>query len=1457
MAFVGCELKFIMKQPLVVALSLICALTIIMAVITTCRGELQFIAPSENLYCHTQSPCVTLDTFVTLNVTEVETANRTNLSLELLPGNHKLTSELIVMNLCTFTMSSNGTNYVSVTCSQLGRLIFENIDEVSITGLKFLGCGQNEVKRVNMFLITKSKFHGGINTGTALIINNSSAVLTNSHFLNNTQGMNYTYNNTRLGGGTEEVHVYVGGAVYITHSEVTISNCSFDGNSAENGGSLFIDDNSTVNITNSTFRNNSGTVIYTINSTVHSEESTYKNNTAIKGAVVYSVFSHVSFHGCKFYDNWAEIKCGVVFLYENHLCLNGCEVINNSAERGGAIQLWYGTMEIKESTFNYNRAVTVGGVMDVESSTLTITDSMFNYNYVESYGIFHLATSELILSNTTLSHNNVQNKGVINAQDSIIESRQGLDIIENRGKMSIVHFVRCNASFYHTTRFINNTASFMVINSNVTFIGSNTFERNNYVCSNESKWTEIVGGGAFTSIRSGLNFYNQTTFRENYSKTSGGAIFAVESYVRLYGDATVEFNQAEDGGGGVYLYRSTLSCKGNCSIEGNEVIQSEGLGGGVHAISSSIKIRGQDEIIYSHQFDRKSSNMEILNEYPDNSLSFKSNSATHGGGMCFEGYSKLYIIGVNASTRFENNTALLGGAIFVNDNDTKSICASEDSKNLSGKTECFFQKLYYIRDGYTYTDVYGYNTTSIQFAGNSANKTGSILFGGLLDRCTVSPFSDVYYAQYIKTGTIKYFMKGIEYFETLSNNMSFHDYEKGEIASYAVRICFCDEFGQNCSSEPPSLTVKKGEEFTVSLVVVDQVERSIAATVYSTVSVSGELGHKQHQQKVAEGCKNLMFSVKSTAANETLMIHADGPCDQLGIPTASITITFNDCTCPLGFHVANEKDNACECKCDLKLHQHLSECSLNTTVTVFRREDSVWIGYFEQYSGYVIYRCPFDYCNTQTTDENINLNFTNGSDSQCAFNRSGLLCGSCKPGFSLSIGSSHCVRCKNTWPVILVGMIVFVIVYGIILVTMILVLDLTVAVGTINGLLFYANIVGSDSNAFLQFKQFPYLIMILKGLNMTVSVDACFIKGMNGLIKTWIKMLFPAYVFALILGIILLSKYSPKFAQCLGKGNPVAVLATLILLFYAKLLKNMINIFSFAIIKYPDNHREVVWSPDASIKYLRGSHISLFLLGILILALVLLYTILLFSWQWLLPLSNKRLFRFVRNTRLNLFMEANLAPYKPKYRFWTGLLLFVRIILHLVPAMNYNNNPHLNLLAVGLSVTFLIALKAYFGNSIYKTVTLDYLELSYYFNIVLLTVVTSYFLGQLKYLEAAATASVSIALVMFLGTLVFHIVQTLRKAKCINRIGRLVKIRSLKQKRHLETDGDQHPLSLSLLSSQRVDKDSQLEIATPTSSVVTLSPQHSPSITDAGSCFSMNDDQRNSMSAWIASHQNL
>lgn len=71
----------------------------------------------------------------------------------------------------------------------------------------------------------------------------------------------------------------------------------------------------------------------------------------------------------------------------------------------------------------------------------------------------------------------------------------------------------------------------------------------------------------------------------------------------------------------------------------------------------------------------------------------------------------------------------------------------------------------------------------------------------------------------------------------------------------------------------------------------------------------------------------------------------------------------------------------------------------------------------------------------------------------CAHNRSGLLCGTCSPGCSLSLGSAHCIPCSSRWPRTLVAIVIGSILGGITLVAVILILNLTVAVGTINGLI--------------------------------------------------------------------------------------------------------------------------------------------------------------------------------------------------------------------------------------------------------------------------------------------------------------------------------------------------------------------------------------------------------------------
>ena len=1389
--------------------------------VTPCTSELYHITPSEDSLC---PYCITL--------AQVNVSNTANLSLILLPGNHVLTSELIITKMESFMMySANSTDAAKITCGPSAAFTFVDVNTAKIVNLHFFSCGGNKVEKVTKFVLAGLLFHGGENSTTAVILNETSVDIVSCQFVGNTFGTSSFYNTTNLETEKiEEILVRVGGAIFAIHSHVDISDSIFDGNAADNGGAVYAESNSTVLLNNSTFINNKGTVIYTNDSEIVDRGSVYENNTAKVGAVVYSMYGSVSFSGSKFYHNEAELKGGVLLLYKSNLTLVKCDASYNSAQDGGVVYLMYGMLEVRDSMFHYNLATVRAGVMNFENSLefkVKIKSTSFEFNDAHNLGILHLTGTNLTIVDSVITHNLVNAKGVLHAQDSFIQSEGKLVISENKGNLSIVYFVRCCATFHDGMSFENNSASFMMIDSTLAIDGTSTstsFKNNGDYLLPSSSIPVLREGGAVTLIRSKLHITGNATFEDNRSNSNGGAIYATESVINLYSQSvSIHFNQAEDSGGGVYLYRSKLKFRGDCTIVGNEVQNRNGTGGGIHAISSSIMIIDRKKINESDMFNRKDGLLLITKGILVSELILDGNTADKGGGLCFELHSKFYLRGKYVEVNFFNNYAQYGGAIFVNDSSIESVCDSDCQCTSDIRTECFIQKPYHNNDGYL--NVSHGIKDQIKFTNNSANSSGSILYGGLLDRCTVSQFSDVYYDQYTRSGYIEHLITGVEYFTKLSNITSVDDWE---ISSRPVRICFCDKSEYNCSYRPPPCKVDRGQACQVEIVAVDQVNQPVGAVIHSSVSPDGDfMEASQRKRDIPKGCQNLTFNVNSTKDSETLSMYAEGPCHSRGMSTSTLEIEFNICTCPTGFQKSNGQ--GCQCECDEVLQEYTDECSASLNgSSLIRRKNNVWIGYYKEYNNgsYFVYNnCPFDYCQQPTSNENINLSRLNGSDSQCAFNRSGLLCSLCQPGLSLSIGSSRCLECKRSWPAVLFAVILYELALGVVLVASILALDLTVASGTINGILFYANIVASSHHLFLRYDHPNFQTVFINLLNVTIGFDACFIKNLDTLTRTWLGMLFPMYGFALVFILVKLSKCSSKFATLLGKGNPVATLATLTLIFYTKLLRNVIKIFSFAVLRFPDNTSVVVWRPDANIKYFRGSHIPLVLAGVLILVAVTFYTLLLFSWQWLLQLSNKKLkiFKLMRNTKINLFMEANLAPYKPKYRFWMGLLLFVRVILHLVPSssVNVDNNSRLNLMVVGICVTLLIVIKAYIGDTIYKKAVLDYLELTSYFNLVLLTIMTSYLKLQ-DDKTIASTTSISITFVIFSLIVLFHIVCAYRKTRCARRMKVLIKMRREKKRHLVSVDNNEYHLNLLSLRRESAMNCSE-EV---TSSVVSMSPQH-------------------------------
>ena len=364
--------------------------------------------------------------------------------------------------------------------------------------------------------------------------------------------------------------------------------------------------------------------------------------------------------------------------------------------------------------------------------------------------------------------------------------------------------------------------------------------------------------------------------------------------------------------------------------------------------------------------------------------------------------------------------------------------------------------------------------------------------------------------------------------------------------------------------------------------------------------------------------------------------------------------------------------------------------------------------------------CPFDYC----TSEKIYMAVDN-SDKQCNYNRSGLLCGRCSENLSLALGSSRCLECSNSY-IALLGVFYFA---GIALVVLLVVLRLTVAAGTINGLIFYANIVAVNSAIFFQPNTTNVLTVFVAWLNLDLGIETCFYNGMDAYSNTWLQFAFPLYVWVLVGMIILGSYYSGKVAKLFGRDR-IAVLATLFLLSYAKLLRTVIAALSYTFLEYPNNSQIAVWLYDGNIRYLSGKHIPLFITAIFCLIFLFLpyMTLLIFS-QWL---QAKSVFSWINGRNFKPFLDAYYAPYTDKHRYWTGLMLLLRFILLLISKVNTLGDPSVNLLAAA-TITMLI-LPTILGAKIYKIWSLNFLETSFILNLGILSVALySPYRGQPEY----------------------------------------------------------------------------------------------------------------------------
>ena len=1186
---------------------------------------------------------------------------------------------------------------------------------------------------------------------------------------------------------------WYGGGMSARDSNVDISgNTTFSGNSASygDGGGVSARDSSNVNISgNTTFIGNKaqldGGGIYADGSNLNfSAILTISSNTAQLGGGIYSDINTVNIDGPSVFErNVAEYYGGGIYTRRTLLILTANNMFNtnSAAEGGGMYAIANSTLSLGGvNIFMANRAHISGGGIWLDHSNLTLSGFNHFVECVASFeggAIYSYAATASLTGNITFESNSATTGGGLHARWSNVSVTERSKFEKNIAVFGGgIYTDNSTFIFNDSSTFRGNKADYTgggiyAARSVLNFVGTSSMIENS---------ASREGGGIYTRDGSAVNLYGWSNYQGNSAEYTGGGISAFQSSFKLAGHNTFESNKAAEGGGfyafyctvnfpgknvfitnsasnhggGFTVAHSTLHLNGLTTFKSNSAASGGGMyisasnadidgrncfisntgdsrGGAIYARYSAIELNGKDLIVANatgsqYAENHASSNTSIL----QGSSSFVNNSANYGGGIYSES-SNLTV--VHNRTSYLNNTALRGGAQFFDvnsyfslyqtahvnfqDNNAAEFGGAIYVEDVPSRNECFF----HIQNN-QWLDL---DTTPLVFEKNAAGMRGSVLYGGLLNKCSFT--SDRY------TSALELFNTSI----LQGNNGKGHS-----ISSDPTQLCFCNKSKPNCTETTQSRRIYPGQQVEVSVVAIDQSHLPIPALIHSTVRSGNNLIMSETiSYETGNNCTSRNYSVTPKIPFNQLQIH---PSNRSG-DTIQLIVNITFERCPIGFELSNSTG---ECICDHRIWQYTNSCEIDRQA-IFRNSSSTfWLN--ASYNsgtpeGFIHHPfCPLGYCTTET--KYINLK---DPDKQCNDNRSGLLCGECKQGFSLVLGSSQCKICSNNFLALLIPFTLA----GVVLIIFLFLLHLTVAAGTLHGLIFYANIVAANHHIFFPQSSNNPASIFIAWLNLDLGIQTCFYNGMDAYAKTWLELVFPVYIWVIVGSLVYISDHSVTVTKLLG-SSPVSVLATLFLLSYAKVLHTIIAALSLTVLHYP--HKNVmVWIHDANVPLVK--YVPLALVALLFLLFLFLpYTLLLLLGQWLQTKSHLCLLSWVRNPNLKAILDAYHAPYKPKHRYWTGLLLLVRCALFLVFAFNISGNDSVNLLVISSTISGVFIWFAFSG-MVYKKWSLNALELSFILNLGTLAAATYHVKLSGGSQAAVACTSVGIAFLTFVGIVIYHI----------------------------------------------------------------------------------------------------
>ena len=842
-----------------------------------------------------------------------------------------------------------------------------------------------------------------------------------------------------------------------------------------------------------------------------------------------------------------------------------------------------------------------------------------------------------------------------------------------------------------------------------------------------------TGGGIFMFDLLSSVVLSSLTFVNN-SACIGAAIYAGDTHI-IYGDNSYSINITDvvvignkwrssctNGVRGAVVYYNEID---DLYISGSSKTGSQFIGnypqGAIQGIGANLHLSGM--------------------------VSFRNNSGENGAAIYLTNDAHLYFH-VNCTVDFSYNIATgLGGAIYVEGDQTITT---------SILTYC---AMHFIGQG----------NYAINFNGNYANIAGNSIYATPIYDCLLDTTPAFYPA------------KQSDYYTFYT----MHDSNGNQILSFPVNLHLCGcRYGNSwAGSNISSIRTFPGATLQCNATFTDYAGSLSPSVVFAQVVTGGSndspnvrLAPQQEVQWISTECTALEYEIHGPQNTSVILQLSTKP----GRNLRPIGITLQ--WCEAGFALQKDSIGLLQCECSDFLSSFGVTCDINEgTVS---RSGLQWIGLYSDGNEATASTCPLRYCNPNVA------NFKLGRPSDiCAGGRVGVLCGQCPDGLSVVFGSAECQKCSDVW---LLTILLYAIM-GALLVAVLFLLNITVTFGSLYGLIFYANILVVNGTIFFSHSYLMPLEIIVSLINLDLGFPLCFYNGMDDLAKTGLQFVFPAYLLLISLTIVVASKYCLNWSssgtyscihrirQSIGK-RAVNVLATLIYLSYSKVLRTVIDIFTYVdVYIHNDNNAVRVWFYDGMINYLSGNHILLFIFAVLASVVLFLFTFAITIIPIIVVHSEKNVIcRWLNKNMISLpVSDAYYSPYKGKYRIWLGARLWLVVLLYCLGPFLGPQNPSLLLLSHAILViifTFIQIRIMPFGEAVLaicgknkqrSMYLLNLLDLFYLLNYALLALIVSYLLtkdNNTVPLKVVVGSFVGLSIGAFFLIVIFHVIVAIHKA---------------------------------------------------------------------------------------------